>query len=325
MEAFFGHDFSDVRVHTGPAADASASALGARAYATGGDVVFRAGAYSPSTAAGSRLLAHELTHVVQQAQTGPRVQRQEAAEAPQIDHDRATRANERYAQRLWGERLADYRPDWDALWETDRAAFADAVAAFQVERGLRGDAVDGILGPSTWAMIRPFGESVVEQPLVSERARQVCVEAARQRLVGGYRRKTGEQLPISPAQRDDYRIILNSIPVRLLDVDEEYRATGAAGAMVYLGLADFVDEAAIWQDRALQPGAPLQVWGSRDEFEQLRAGEDVSPFGTAAIFLRYEGENAMRVLHFDRQEVWRRNRFEVWIGANLTAEPAVEP
>jgi len=67
MEARLGHDFGQVRVHRGDRAAAAASALGARAFAVGRSVVFAAGAFSPGTEAGRRLIAHELTHVAQQA------------------------------------------------------------------------------------------------------------------------------------------------------------------------------------------------------------------------------------------------------------------
>jgi peptidoglycan hydrolase-like protein with peptidoglycan-binding domain len=66
MESRFGQDFSHVRVHTGAAAAASARAVGALAYTLGTDVVFNAGTYAPQTSEGRSLLAHELTHVVQQ-------------------------------------------------------------------------------------------------------------------------------------------------------------------------------------------------------------------------------------------------------------------
>jgi hypothetical protein len=79
FEPRFGHDFGGVRVHTGAAASSAAEAIRARAFTMGRDIVFRAGHYRPDTQAGRRLLAHELTHVVQQAGTGPeRVQRFEA-------------------------------------------------------------------------------------------------------------------------------------------------------------------------------------------------------------------------------------------------------
>ncbi len=66
MESGFGHDFSQVRVHTNLKANESAQAVNAKAYTVGRNVVFSAGQYAPETSVGKRLLAHELTHVVQQ-------------------------------------------------------------------------------------------------------------------------------------------------------------------------------------------------------------------------------------------------------------------
>jgi hypothetical protein len=67
MEQRFGHDFSRVRVHSGAVAEQSARDVNARAYTVGHDVVFGAGLFAPGTHEGRRLLAHELTHVVQQS------------------------------------------------------------------------------------------------------------------------------------------------------------------------------------------------------------------------------------------------------------------
>jgi hypothetical protein len=67
MEQKFGYDFSKVRVHSDPAAALSAGALHANAYTVGNDIVFAAGRLEPGTRTGQRLLAHELTHVVQQS------------------------------------------------------------------------------------------------------------------------------------------------------------------------------------------------------------------------------------------------------------------
>jgi hypothetical protein len=67
MEQRFGHDFSRVRVHTDARAAASAQALGAWAYTINSHVAFGPGQYQPDTIAGRKLLAHELTHVIQQA------------------------------------------------------------------------------------------------------------------------------------------------------------------------------------------------------------------------------------------------------------------
>ncbi|MBS0446724.1 MAG: DUF4157 domain-containing protein [Proteobacteria bacterium] len=66
MEARFGHDFAQVRVHTDGLAAQSARDVDAQAYTVGHDVVFAAGRYRPGSAEGRRLIAHELTHVVQQ-------------------------------------------------------------------------------------------------------------------------------------------------------------------------------------------------------------------------------------------------------------------
>ncbi|MHC5258245.1 eCIS core domain-containing protein [Streptomyces sp. UC4497] len=78
MESGFGRDFGDVRVHTGPQAAGSADRLNARAFTSGRDIFFGAGQYNPGTTAGQGLLAHELTHVVQQ--------RSGRAPADGIDH-----------------------------------------------------------------------------------------------------------------------------------------------------------------------------------------------------------------------------------------------
>ena len=66
MESRFGHDFSQVRVHTDSYAARSAKAIDARAYTVGRNIVFGAGQFQPATQRGRKLLAHELTHVVQQ-------------------------------------------------------------------------------------------------------------------------------------------------------------------------------------------------------------------------------------------------------------------
>jgi hypothetical protein len=66
FEPRFGYNFSDVRIHTDAQAAESARAVNARAYTVGRDIVFETGQYAPGTAEGRKLLAHELTHVVQQ-------------------------------------------------------------------------------------------------------------------------------------------------------------------------------------------------------------------------------------------------------------------
>ena len=66
MELRFGHDFSRVRVHTDAKSAAAASSVNARAFTVGHDIVFGSGANDPHSRTGKALLAHELTHVIQQ-------------------------------------------------------------------------------------------------------------------------------------------------------------------------------------------------------------------------------------------------------------------
>ncbi len=83
METHFGADFSDVRVHSDARAARSAEAVNANAYTVGQDVVFGPGQYAPQSESGRELLAHELTHVVQQGESGaPAIQREEKNEGP---------------------------------------------------------------------------------------------------------------------------------------------------------------------------------------------------------------------------------------------------
>lgn len=67
MEQGFGYDFSQVRLHTGIAAEQSARDVNAYAYTVGNNIVFGARQFAPMSSNGRRLLAHELTHVVQQS------------------------------------------------------------------------------------------------------------------------------------------------------------------------------------------------------------------------------------------------------------------
>jgi hypothetical protein len=71
MGQALGADLSGVRAHTGREADALSRDLGAVALTTGPDVFFRDGAYDPGTSSGRRLIAHELTRVVQQSAAAP--------------------------------------------------------------------------------------------------------------------------------------------------------------------------------------------------------------------------------------------------------------
>lgn len=94
FESRFGHDFSGVRVHADDRAAEAARSLNAEAYASGHHLVFGRGRYNPVTQQGQGLLAHELTHVVQQ-RSGL-----SASESPDSPHDPAEREAEANAQRF---------------------------------------------------------------------------------------------------------------------------------------------------------------------------------------------------------------------------------
>jgi hypothetical protein len=75
MEGSFGHNFSNVRLHTDSAAADMSSSINAKAFTHGNDIYFNQGQFQPNTPAGQHLIAHELTHTVQQ---GGKVAREES-------------------------------------------------------------------------------------------------------------------------------------------------------------------------------------------------------------------------------------------------------
>lgn len=83
MERRLGADLSSVKVHTGGESAIAASAVGARAFTVGNDVHFNAGQFAPGTKEGDRLLAHELTHVVQGQRSG--IQRKAESDSAKDD------------------------------------------------------------------------------------------------------------------------------------------------------------------------------------------------------------------------------------------------
>jgi hypothetical protein len=101
MEPRFGHDFADVRLHTGQRAAKSAEAVNALAYTVGRDVVLGTG-HDMRSPAGRELLAHELAHVVQQGHAG-------YAEIP-LRISQPTEPSELHAEQMAQSALAGGRP-----------------------------------------------------------------------------------------------------------------------------------------------------------------------------------------------------------------------
>ncbi len=94
FERRFGHDFSDVRIHTGGRADGMAQSLGARAFTLGNDIAFASGQFAPQTSEGRHLLAHELTHTLQQRRNHNQIQRLKVETVKLVEGD----CNERQLQ-----------------------------------------------------------------------------------------------------------------------------------------------------------------------------------------------------------------------------------
>ena len=172
FEPRFGQDFGDVRVHTDAAAAVTASSINARAYTLGRDIVFGSGQYMPHTSSGRALLAHELTHVLQQRRGSipSGVQRTigdgHDLESPRFSGNLRLEAafdDERYVQ--IGDRGEHVVLLQQALVDADHplpqhgvdGIFGPethrAVRSYQDDKDLR---VDGIVGPETMGDLDRF-------------------------------------------------------------------------------------------------------------------------------------------------------------------------
>ena len=164
FEPRFGHNFGNVRVHADERAAESARAVHASAYTVGNDLVFAAGRYDPATATGHRLLAHELTHVVQQGQGGRQGVLQRASGA---DPESTARGEELALTAELGsthEVVIDGRP-YDLLVNPDLARIKAQNNSFYVEirdhfdryPQLNSGAHAFILEPNSLVMCRALG------------------------------------------------------------------------------------------------------------------------------------------------------------------------
>lgn len=144
----FGADFGGVRIHRGVDAVSSAGALAARAFTTGNNIVFGAGRYAPQTSAGRRLLAHELTHVVQQNHNRSSLQRYAIPASEAADNGGLSNEMVRQIARRLREAMRGWGTDEEAIY----SAFSgrtqeqvDAIARVYQEmyhRSLIGDLQD---------------------------------------------------------------------------------------------------------------------------------------------------------------------------------------
>lgn len=140
FESRFGRDFGDVRIHRGARAAGAAASLDARAFTVGRDIAFGAGEFAPETRRGRHLLAHELTHVVQQGSAArspvggspPAVQRFTAAECTASGCAPATRCDTVQADFERAERYV--RRAIDALDATPVTSFTQQAIRWYFHR-----------------------------------------------------------------------------------------------------------------------------------------------------------------------------------------------
>ncbi|MFJ8579377.1 DUF4157 domain-containing protein [Micromonospora sp. NPDC093277] len=253
-----------------------------------------------------------------------------------IKYTEARAANERYARGFGfatalatagGGRFAQLGTLWN---KGAYDAFADAVASLQFDFNLPERDIDGILGPTTWWRIAGLGEAMAAiQKVTNPDSERLCYLATKERLLRGTQLATGGPLSLPEgATKPVFETILATHEWKMDDVPQVYRGTGAAGALVYAGLGEFVAEADVWNG-GLKPGAAMQVWRSRAAYDLLQVGrvtlkggrtrairsDDADFFGTSFVFVRYEGDK-MVVRHFGGTETHKKSDFAVWIAAN---------
>ena len=161
MEPRFGHDFSQVRVHTDTRAATVARSLDALAFTVGNDIAFAPGQYRPGSDEGRALLAHELTHTLQQTGGVARVQRQENVNtgSPLTGNGSSPGSGRRMIS--YGSRGKDVIDAQQLLNQHGAAPplvidgifgpkTRQATIEFQKTHGL---VPDGIIGPLTWGAL----------------------------------------------------------------------------------------------------------------------------------------------------------------------------
>ncbi len=157
MEFRFNQDFGHVRVHADRAAAGSAEALGANAFTAGSNIYFAAGKYAPDTDSGKRLLAHELTHTIQQRGGAPSVAQQAKSSGNlTVDPDQSL---ERDADRT-AERVMSSAP---GAAEPGPVASSGALAPGAVQRQPVGPAERAARAQKSVAAMRRHEERLVAQ------------------------------------------------------------------------------------------------------------------------------------------------------------------
>ncbi|NVK64909.1 MAG: DUF4157 domain-containing protein [Flavobacteriales bacterium] len=183
MESGFGNDFSNVNIHTDQNAAQMSQELGAKAFAHGNDIYFNKGQYNPESSEGKHLLAHELTHTIQQkGMVQKKVQRDLAVEPPNPKAvaktltDSEVESAIKYNKKRF-KRESELKTLRDVLGLLHDVAtidkeFVQTVAQWQAENNLK---VDGKIGPRTAAVIgyEMLQESKIDASLKPEAIRML--------------------------------------------------------------------------------------------------------------------------------------------------------
>ncbi len=267
----------------------------------------------------------------------------EAILGKKLNYRVAKRLNKKYAKPNflgWISKLktvaGGHYKSWASLWKQGKYDdFANAVAQFQHGKNWPKEDVDGVLGLKTWSLIGGLGEAMAGIRKVAwKRSEDICTVATKERIKRGYKLAKGKRFTLPKDKSSNtFNAILQSIPSRMLDIEAQFRGTGAAGALVYSGLGTFVPESDIW-DGKLKPGAVIQVWGSSRAYNLLRAGKikrkgkkrrinsgDANFYGTSLVFVRYDSKNKERILarHYGFDDWVKKSEFKVWIAVNVNS------
>lgn len=146
MEQRFSRDFSQVRIHANAQSDTTAKSISARAYTAGRDIHFARGEFRPQHPEGRRLLAHELTHTVQQGAGLARIQRAPAVDPDPLcssyDHSATESSIDAHIKTYASDKEAARQPLIRALKLVRRCATATQMDAIKlkIETGVGADA-----------------------------------------------------------------------------------------------------------------------------------------------------------------------------------------
>ena len=110
-----------------------------------------------------------------------------------------------------------------------------------------------------------------------------------------------------------------------LQLDKRYRGKGAAGAMAFQGMGDLIDQQGIWSGK-LKPGAIVQTWRKRSDFDRVFAGKSPEDIGHSFIFLEYVLDakkvvTGMKIgdqgTPWDAPKILEQATFDYWVAANI--------